>query len=108
MNEETKVKARNVSELVFPRDYGSNLSNLKKEVLRSISHLNGNVEKYKAFKETMALLAEFAETRMRVQLQVKKSDIARVIASQAVDSAADRANEQEDAQDAVTSSETGS
>lgn len=86
MPAEDKAPARNVSELVFPRDYGGNLGDIKRDGLKAISAMNGNIEKFRALKGTLETLLEFAETRMRIQHSVRKANVAAVIAAQAVNS----------------------
>lgn len=86
MSDENKepTKARNVTELVFPRDIGGNLGKLKSDALKAISQMNGNIDKYRAFQETLDLLKEFAETRMRIQMRERKSAVASMLAARAV------------------------
>lgn len=98
MNDETedRVKARNVSELVFPRDYGGNLGAVKKETLKAISQMNGNIDKYRSLRDTLGVLAEFAETRMRIQLETRKSAVASLMANRVVDSTADEPEKEDE------------
>lgn len=86
MNDEVKEtrKARNVTELVFPRDIGGNLGKVKATTLKAISQMNGNIDKYRALQDTLDLLKEFAETRMRIQMEGRKSAVASLLASRAV------------------------
>jgi hypothetical protein len=86
MNDEVKEprKARNVTELVFPRDVGGNLGKMKAATLKAISQMNGNIDKYRALQNTLDLLQEFAETRMRIQMEGRKTAVASLVAARAV------------------------
>lgn len=92
MTDETKepVKARNVTELVFPRDVGGNLGKMKATTLKAISQMNGNVDKYRALQDTLELLSDFAKTRMRIQMEGRKSAVAALLASRAVEEVTDK------------------
>lgn len=82
--DEVKVKARNVSELVFPRDVGGQLSPLKRAGLQAISQMNGNPEKYRSLRDTLTTLLEFAETRVRVQIKDRRDTLAQRLMDNAV------------------------
>lgn len=76
MTEEKAVKARHVGELKFPQDKSGNLSRTKTEALKAIAKMHGSIEKYRTLQDTLDMLKEFAETRMKVQLAERKAAVA--------------------------------
>ncbi len=80
----TANKARTVTELRFPQDKGGNLGKMKSATLHAISNMHGNVDKYRALQDTLDTLKEFAETRMRIQLEQRKQRVAASVAQQRV------------------------
>jgi hypothetical protein len=75
----------NPEKLVFPADPTGFTSMLRKEGTRAVGRLNGSADKMQVFMDTLRVLAQHAEVKVKAQVVGKADEVARAAALSALE-----------------------